>query len=51
MIEYVTLDGNQITFINGKPPTQRQRQKRRRLDNDYNYEEYKLLQEVNRRNF
>ena len=51
MIEYVILDGTQITFINGKTPTQRQRQSRRRLNDDYIYEEQKLLQELNRRNF
>ena len=49
MIEYVILDGTQITFINGKPPTQRQ--KRRRLNEGENYEEQKFLQELNRRNF
>ena len=49
MIEYVILDGTQITFINGNPP--KQRQKRRRLNEDYNYEEQMFLQELDRRNF
>ena len=49
MIEYVILDGTQITFINGKPP--KQRQKRRRLNEDYNYEEQFIIKELKRRNF
>ena len=51
MLSYIEVDGTRIEFINGKPSTQRQKQKARRLQEDYLYEEQFIIDELKRRNF
>ena len=50
MISYEILDGNQIDFISEKPPYLRKRTSRV-LTEGFLYEEYRLIDELKRRNF